>query len=135
VASLTQFSEISVGGGNAKIPWKTVEKDQDAFIDPKYLPEGVCVTQVHHLVQHDTDAILKHWDDRRKAGDVPFRFKKVGRQRRGGKQASVPANNELGEPTTDGELQGDNGDGSAEAARPDKGQADTPEGPHSVSGS
>ena len=76
-ASLTQFSEISVGGGNIKIPWKMVEKDQDAFIDPKYLPEGVHVTQVHHIVQHDADAILQHWDNRRQAGEVPFRFKKV----------------------------------------------------------
>jgi hypothetical protein len=64
-------------GGNVKIPWKTVEKDQDAFIDPKYLPERVHVTQVHHIVQHDANAILQHWDNRRKAGEVPFRFKKV----------------------------------------------------------
>ena len=126
-ASLTQFSEISVGGGNIKIPWKMVEKDQDAFIDPKYLPEGVHVTQVDHIVQHDADAILQHWDNRRKAGKVPFHFKKVNWPHRRGKQASVPADNEPGE--------GDNGDGSAEVAHPDQGQADAPRSPHNVSGS
>ena len=112
---------ISVGGGNVKIPWKMVEKDEDAFINPKYLPEGVCMTQVHHLVQHNTNAILKHWDNRQKAGNVPFHFRKVGQQCTSGKQASVPTDSEPGEPTQDGELQGDNGD--------------APESPRSVSGS
>ena len=126
-ASLTQFSEISVGGGNVKIPWKTVEKDQDAFIDPKYLPERVHVTQVHHIVQHDANAILQHWDNRRKAGEVTFCFKKVDQLHWRGKQASVPANNEPGE--------SDNGNGSAEVARPDQGQADASRSPHNVSGS
>jgi hypothetical protein len=54
-----------------------MEKSQDDYINPKYLPEGITLKQFHHLKAEDATSILAHWMKRRDKGKVPFRFKKI----------------------------------------------------------
>lgn len=68
---------ISIGTGRGRIPWAQIQRAQYNFIEPKYLPKGVTLTQYHHLRQQDVDALLKHWALRQTAGDVPLKFRKV----------------------------------------------------------
>ena len=63
-----------------------------------YLPEGVQLTQYHHIRRGDAEAILKHWDVRQAAGATPFYFKNtedLNAQRRVKRAEAAPINDEL----------------------------------------
>ena len=57
------------------------------------MPNGVTLTQYHHLRREDADALLKHWTQRQAAGEIPFRFKKVDKADLRGKRASAVNDN------------------------------------------
>ncbi|KAF8274182.1 hypothetical protein EI94DRAFT_1696126 [Lactarius quietus] len=57
-----------------------------------YLPNGITLTQYHHICVEDADALLKHWTQRQAAGEIPFWFKNSVNTNRHGKKVSVNAN-------------------------------------------
>ncbi|KAH9025353.1 hypothetical protein EDB83DRAFT_2319893 [Lactarius deliciosus] len=81
---------IAASGGKGRVPWAKLREAQGDFIAAKYLPEGVTLTQYHHLCLKDANALLKHWIQRQAAGKVPFCFKKVQKADRhhGGERGS-----------------------------------------------
>jgi hypothetical protein len=93
------FSEISIGNGKGRVPWKELQRDRDSYIKPKYLPKEVTLQQYYHLRQEDVQSILKHWTRRQAAGKAPFRFREAvkGSQRDNSSQA-----HEVVEPQGDG---------------------------------
>jgi hypothetical protein len=99
-----------------------MKEAQGDFILAKYLPNGVTISQYHHICLKDANALLKHWTQRQAAGEVALRFKKVGKAN---KQASADddASTGVGQgvhlagvPREDGEYreQGDDGDGQGD---------------------
>jgi hypothetical protein len=97
----------------APVPWKDMETgNPDDFIDPIYLPEGIQLTQYHHLHVADCDKMLLHWTNRKAAGEVVFRFKSTARATYHAKKALARAGEgtvEEGEdiPEYDGEKSSD----------------------------
>ena len=102
-------------GGKRRIPWTALKDDQDAYIDRKYLPDNVTLSQFHHIRRDDANALLQHWTDRQDAGKLPFRFKNL-KASRSGKRASADigsSNQEDEVPQDDHGIQG-NGNGENE---------------------
>jgi len=58
---LSQFSAMSASTGKGRVPWTELQRDQDEYIEPEYLPENVTLKQFHHLYQKDVNTILGHW--------------------------------------------------------------------------
>jgi len=58
---LSQFSAMSASTGKGRVPWTELQRDQDEYIEPEYLPKNVTLKQFHHLYQKDVNAILGHW--------------------------------------------------------------------------
>ncbi|KAH9030878.1 hypothetical protein EDB85DRAFT_2146392 [Lactarius pseudohatsudake] len=58
----------------------------------KYLPNGITLTQYHHIRLEDANSLLKHWTQRQAAGEVPFRFKKMDKAGRHGSARAGPIN-------------------------------------------
>ncbi|KAH9027300.1 hypothetical protein EDB84DRAFT_1563480 [Lactarius hengduanensis] len=87
---MSEMYGIAAGGGKGRVPWARLREAQGDFIAAEYLPEGVTLTQYHHLRLEDANALLKHWIQRQAAGKVPFRFKKVQKADRhhGGERGS-----------------------------------------------
>ncbi|KAH9009879.1 hypothetical protein EDB85DRAFT_1902660 [Lactarius pseudohatsudake] len=81
---------------------------QGDFIATEYLPEGVTLTQYHHLRLEDANALLKHWIQRQAAGKVQFHFKKVQKAdwHHGGEQGSGNYDSSTGAGSS-GQSQGD----------------------------
>jgi hypothetical protein len=86
---LIQFSEVTVGGGKERVPWAKLQEAQGNFILSKYLPNGVTLTQFHHIRVDDANTLLKHWTQRQSAGEIPLRFMKSDKADRHGKRASA----------------------------------------------
>lgn len=77
---------MASGGGKGRIPWTDLNLAQGEYIADEYLPEGVTLTQYHHIRLGDANALLQHWTTRQAAGEIGCRFKKVdktSRQSRG----------------------------------------------------
>ena len=70
-----QISGITEGSGKGRIPWARIREAQGDFILPQYLPNGITLTQYHHIQVNDANALLQHWTQRQAAGEIPFRFK------------------------------------------------------------
>jgi hypothetical protein len=70
-----QISGIAEGSGKGRIPWARIKAAQGDFILPQYLPNGITLTQYHHIRVNDANALLQHWTQRQAAGEIPFRFK------------------------------------------------------------
>jgi hypothetical protein len=66
-----------------------MQEDQDDYILPEYLPQGLTLNNFYHMRIHDLDTLLQHWAQRQASGQIPFRFKNVGRLDRYGKRASA----------------------------------------------
>jgi len=100
----------SAGTLRGRVPWTDIQRAQDKYIHPKYLPKNVVLKQFHHLCQKDIDAILKHWIQRQACSKVPFRFKKVNKatqkDHRVSEGGDADANMEPGK-EADGDRQGD----------------------------
>jgi hypothetical protein len=79
-----------MGGRKGRVPWARLEEARAQYILAEYLLNDVTLTQFHHNLLEDADALLKHWTQRQAAGEIPLRFKKKGKQC--GKKASVPNN-------------------------------------------
>jgi hypothetical protein len=82
--------------------------NQDDFIDPIYLPEGIRLTQFHHFRKDDANMLLQHWTTRKDAGAVVFRFKSTARAAYRGKRAPARAGGaeieeDIDSPENDGE--------------------------------
>ena len=77
IQTLSQISAKSIGRLRGRVPWTDIQRARDEYIDPKYLPQNIILTQFHHLRQKDVDSILNHWIRRQASGRVPLRFKKV----------------------------------------------------------
>ncbi|KAF8261511.1 hypothetical protein EI94DRAFT_795606 [Lactarius quietus] len=75
--SMRELYHIAVGGKRGRIPSAKIKEAPDDFILPKYLLDGVALTQYHHLRLQDVNALLKHWAQRQAAGEILLRFKKV----------------------------------------------------------
>ncbi|KAH9012877.1 hypothetical protein EDB84DRAFT_1568967 [Lactarius hengduanensis] len=77
-------------GGKRRVPWAKLREAQGDWIAAEYLPEGVTLTQYHHIRLDDANSLLKHWIQRQAAGEIPFRFKKLDKVDRhhGGKRGS-----------------------------------------------
>jgi hypothetical protein len=71
-----------------RVPWGKIESSPTDFIDPKYLPEGIRITQSYHMRLDDVNDLLEHWTKRQAAGKKPFRFKSMKRAARRSKEAS-----------------------------------------------
>ena len=61
---------------------------QGNFILPKYLPDGITLTQYHHICLDDANALLQHWTQRQAAGEIPLKFKNNIKANCHGTQAS-----------------------------------------------
>jgi hypothetical protein len=127
-------------GGKGRIPWARLQEAQGDFVLPEYLPNGVILTQYHHIRLEDANALLKHWTQRQAAGQVPFRFKdlKEGKANRQSKQSSGEDNASAGVGQSGihgNQEQGSDGDGENSAERrPDgKGTGGGARSPSSVS--
>ena len=95
--ALTQPTiEISVSTGKGRVPWTEIQRAQDDFIKPKYLPKWVALTQYHHIRQHDANALLKHWTLRQTAGDIPFKFRRGRKSIQTDKPAPEESNADTG---------------------------------------
>ena len=70
-----QISEIAEGGSKGRIPWARIKEAQGNFILPKYLPDGITLTQYHHIHLDDANDLLQHWTQRQAAGEIPLEFK------------------------------------------------------------
>ncbi|KAI9440947.1 hypothetical protein H4582DRAFT_2074735 [Lactarius indigo] len=79
---MSEMYQIAAGGSKGRVPWARIHEAQGDFIAAEYLPEGVTLTQYHHIRLHDANSLLKHWIQRRAAGEIPFRFKKVDKANR-----------------------------------------------------
>ena len=56
-----QISGIAEGTGKGRIPWARIKAAQGDFILPQYLPDGITLTQYHHIQLNDANALLQHW--------------------------------------------------------------------------
>lgn len=74
-----QLSGIAGAGGKGRIPWARMKGNEEDYILPEYLPEGIPFSQFHHMHLEDLNSLLQHWTQRQAAGDIPFRFKKLDR--------------------------------------------------------
>lgn len=83
-----QISDIAEGGGKGRIPWARMKEAQGDFILPQYLPNGITLTQYHHIRLDDANALLQHWTQRQAAGEIPLRFKNNFKADRRGLRAS-----------------------------------------------
>ncbi|KAI9431798.1 hypothetical protein H4582DRAFT_2084465 [Lactarius indigo] len=79
---MSEMYRIAAGGCKGRVPWARIHAAQGDFIAAEYLPEGVTLTQYHHIRLDDANSLLKHWIQRRAAGEIPFRFKKVDKANR-----------------------------------------------------
>ncbi|KAI9433116.1 hypothetical protein H4582DRAFT_2082572 [Lactarius indigo] len=79
---MSEMYQIAAGGSKGRVPWARIHEAQGDFIAAEYLPEGVTLTQYHHIRLHDANSLLKHWIQRRAASEIPFRFKKVDKANR-----------------------------------------------------
>ena len=70
-----------------------MQDNQANYILPKYLREGINLTQIYHMHLGDLNSLLQHWMQRQDAGEISFCFKKVDCQ---GKQASAVENTPIG---------------------------------------
>ena len=52
-----------------------MKEAQGDFILPKYLPDGITLTQYHHICLDDANDLLQHWMQRQAAGEIPLKFK------------------------------------------------------------
>ncbi|KAH9028956.1 hypothetical protein EDB85DRAFT_2147569 [Lactarius pseudohatsudake] len=87
---MSEMYGIAAGGGKRRVPWAKLREAQGDWIAAEYLPEGVTLTQYHHIRLDDANSLLKHWIQRQAAGEIPFRFKKLDKVDRhhGGKRGS-----------------------------------------------
>ena len=76
VRPLSCFLGTSFKKGKRRVPWTELEKAQDEYINPKYLPKQVALKQYYHLRQKDVNNILEHWTMRQAAGRAPLHFRK-----------------------------------------------------------
>ena len=83
-----QISDIAEGGSKGRIPWARMKEAQGDFILPQYLPNGITLTQYHHIQLDDANALLQHWTQRQAAGEIPLWFKNNFKANRCGLQAS-----------------------------------------------
>ncbi|KAF8266107.1 hypothetical protein EI94DRAFT_1701992 [Lactarius quietus] len=86
---MTQLYKVVAGGSKGRIPWVRLSEAPDDFILPQYLPNGITLTQYHHICVKDADALLKHWTQRQAAREILFRFKNGVNTNRCGKKVSV----------------------------------------------
>ena len=127
-----------MGGGKGRIPWARLQECPDEFIDPIYLPEGVRLTQFHHIRLDDANAILQYWTTRHAAGVTPFRFKKPNKAT-GHTSSSAhtetrkQAEEDLQDAQQDGEPQENGGDSLAEEELRAQSRRDAARGPCNVS--
>ena len=63
-----QISGIAEGSGKGRISWAIIREAQGDFILPQYLPNGITLTQYHHIRVNDANALLQHWVQRQAAG-------------------------------------------------------------------
>ena len=70
-----QISGFAEGSSKGRIPWARIKAAQGDFILPQYLPNGITLTQYHHIRVNDANALLQHWTQRQAAGEITFRFK------------------------------------------------------------
>jgi hypothetical protein len=126
-----------------------LQRAQDEYIDPIYLPEGVILKQFYHICEGPIKAILEQWTQEQDSGNIPLKFKKAIKDKRATKEAdaNVDAGGEGSEedrrddgrsqPEADGPAQanGDGGrDGSpTEQAHPGQSPGDAEENPNGVS--
>ncbi|KAH9016604.1 hypothetical protein EDB84DRAFT_1567173 [Lactarius hengduanensis] len=94
---MSEMYWIAVGGGKGRVPWAKLQEAQDNFIAAKYLPNGITLTQYHHIRLEDANSLLKHWTQRQAAGEVPFRFKKMDKACRHGSARAGPINQAEGD--------------------------------------
>ncbi|KAF8268514.1 hypothetical protein EI94DRAFT_1700174 [Lactarius quietus] len=138
-----EMYRIAEGGGKGRIPWARLKDAQGDFIHPKCLPSGITLTQYHHIRHEDVDALLQHWSWRQGAGEIPLRFKNIGKADRREKQvlAADDTSTPVGpagqlerdarkdqEQESDGENQGDGEDSGNERADV-QGHGDVPRNP------
>ncbi|KAH9012500.1 hypothetical protein EDB85DRAFT_2158986 [Lactarius pseudohatsudake] len=74
---MSEMYGIAAGGGKRRVPWAKLREAQGDWIAAEYLPEGVTLTQYHHIRLDDANSLLKHWIQRQAASEIPFRFKKL----------------------------------------------------------
>jgi hypothetical protein len=127
-------------GGKGRIPWTRLQEAQGDFVLAEYLPNSFIISQYHHTRLEDANALLQHWTQRQAAGEIPFRFKKVGKADHQSKPSSGEDNASTGvgpshihgnqEQGSDGD-QGD-GEGSAEGRPDGKGTGGSARGPSNV---
>ncbi|KAF8262952.1 hypothetical protein EI94DRAFT_1704374 [Lactarius quietus] len=86
---MTQLYKVTAGGSTGRIPWVRLSEALDDFILPQYLPNGVTLTQYHHICIEDADALLKHWTQRQAAREILFWFKSGVNANQCGKKVSV----------------------------------------------
>lgn len=131
-------AEICAGRSKARIPWSKIQEAQDDFIDPEHLPEGIRITQFHHLRQEEAESILNHWVARQAAGATIFQFKKTERVTRRGKQASASPDEEQASASANEEQAPASADEEQAKGNADEGlsaqvRGDVAEDPHGVS--
>ncbi|KAF8258204.1 hypothetical protein EI94DRAFT_1708190 [Lactarius quietus] len=74
---LSEMYWITEDSGKGRVPWSRLHKAQNDFIQAKYLPNSVTLTQYHHIHLEDADSLLKQWTQRQAAREVPLQFRKV----------------------------------------------------------
>ncbi|KAH9166667.1 hypothetical protein EDB89DRAFT_2075607 [Lactarius sanguifluus] len=58
---MSEMYRIAAGGGKRRVPWAKLHEAQGDWISAEYLPEGVTLTQYHHIRLDDANSLLKHW--------------------------------------------------------------------------
>ncbi|KAF8261224.1 hypothetical protein EI94DRAFT_1705707 [Lactarius quietus] len=74
---LSEMYWITEDSGKGRVPWSRLHKAHNDFIQAKYLPNSVTLTQYHHIHLEDADSLLKQWTQRQAAREVPLQFRKV----------------------------------------------------------
>jgi hypothetical protein len=49
------------GRGKQRVPWTELQRAQNEYIEPEYLPKQVTLKQYYHLHRDYVSAILEHW--------------------------------------------------------------------------
>ena len=59
------------------MPWLALLRNPDKFLEPRYLPHGVQLTEISKMKAASLQACLRHWSKRVENGHIAFRFKAV----------------------------------------------------------
>lgn len=83
---------MATGGGAKLPPYSNIEKDQDEFIEPEYLPKGMVLRQARTMKEADIAQLFEYISHRQEAhgAENAFRFKSFKHKTKGVLRARYP---------------------------------------------